>query len=110
MKYIGVLATGDNVVDTAEAKEKGIIVTNVPSYGTAAVAQFTLALILELRHHIGEYSRAVFNGNWTKSADFCFWNYPLMELAGKTMGIIGFGRTGQATANTAQLIRIQIRK
>lgn len=108
VKYIGVLATGYNVVDTVAAKELGIIVTNIPTYGTTAVAQFTLALILELCHHIGEHSRAVFNGDWTRSADFCFWNYPLVELAGKTMGIIGFGRIGQATANIAQAFGLNI--
>ena len=108
VKYIGVLATGFNVVDTLAAKELGIIVTNIPTYGTAAVAQFTLALILELSHHIGEHSRAVFNGDWTKSADFCFWNYPLVELAGKTLGIIGFGRIGQATANIAQAFGLNV--
>ena len=108
VKYIGVLATGYNVVDTQAAKEQGITVTNIPTYGTAAVAQFTLALILELCHHIGEHSRAVFNGDWTKSVDFCFWNYPLVELAGKTMGIIGFGRIGQATANIAQAFGLNV--
>jgi glycerate dehydrogenase len=108
VKYIGVLATGYNVVDTLAAKEQGIIVTNIPTYGTAAVGQFTLALILELCHHVGEHSRAVFNGDWTKSADFCFWNYPLIELAGKTMGIIGFGRIGQATAKIAQSFGLNI--
>ena len=108
VKYIGVLATGYNVVDTQSAKELGIIVTNIPTYGTAAVAQFTLALILELCHHIGEHSRAVFNGDWSKSADFCFWHYPLVELAGKTMGLIGFGRIGQATAKIAQAFGLKI--
>jgi len=108
VKYIGVLATGYNVVDTGAAREMGIIVTNTPAYGTLAVAQFTLALILEICHHIGEHSRAVFNGDWTKSADFCFWNYPLIELAGKTMGLIGFGRIGQATAKIAQSFGLKI--
>lgn len=108
VKYIGVLATGYNVVDTEAAKKQGIVVTNIPAYGTAAVAQFTLALILELCHHIGEHSRAVFNGDWTKSGDFCFWNYPLIELAGKKMGIIGFGRIGQATAKIAQAFGLNV--
>jgi glycerate dehydrogenase len=108
VKYIGVLATGYNVVDTEAAKELGISVTNIPTYGTTAVAQFTLALILELCHHIGEHSRAVYNGDWTKSVDFCFWNYPLIELAGKTMGVIGFGRIGQATAQVAQAFGLNI--
>ena len=108
VKYIGVLATGYNVVDTEAAKELGISVTNIPTYGTTAVAQFTLALLLELCHHIGEHSRAVFNGDWSKSIDFCFWNYPLIELAGKTMGLIGFGRIGQATAKVAQAFGLNI--
>ncbi|MFC2110035.1 D-2-hydroxyacid dehydrogenase [Bacteroidota bacterium] len=102
VKYVGVLATGYNVVDTIAAKELNISVTNIPAYGTAAVAQFTMALLLEMCHHIGAHSNAVFNGEWSKSADFCFWNYPLIELAGKTMGIVGFGRIGQATAKLAQ--------
>ena len=108
VKYIGVLATGYNVVDTSAAKELGIIVTNIPTYGTTAVAQFTLALLLEICHHIGEHSRAVFRGDWTNSIDFCFWNYPLIELAGKTMGLIGFGRIGQATAKVAQAFGLNI--
>jgi len=108
VKYIGVLATGYNVVDTEAAKEQGIIVTNIPIYGTAAVAQFSLALILELCHHIGDHSRTVFNGDWTKSPDFCYWNSPLIELAGKTLGLIGFGRIGQATAKIAQAFGLNI--
>ncbi len=101
VKYIGVLATGYNVVDVNAAKEMGITVTNIPTYGTTAVAQFTFALLLEMCHHIGDHSKAVKNGAWTSSLDFCFWDYPLIELAGKTMGLIGFGRIGQATAKIA---------
>jgi glycerate dehydrogenase len=108
VKYIGVLATGYNVVDTAAAKELGIKVTNIPTYGTSAVAQFTFALLLELCHHAGYHSDAVKNGDWTKSADFCFWNYPLIELAGKNMGLIGFGRIGQATAKIAQAFGLNV--
>ena len=108
VKYIGVLATGYNVVDVVAAKEFGIKVTNIPSYGTQAVAQFTMALLLEMCHHVGEHARAVKNGDWTKNPDFCFWNYPLIELAGKTMGIIGFGRIGQATAKMAQAFGLNI--
>lgn len=108
VKYIGVLATGYNVVDTVAAKELGITVTNIPIYGTAAVAQFTIALLLELCHHVGAHSEAVKNGDWTRNPDFCFWNYPLIELAGKTMGLIGFGRIGQATAKIAQSFGLNI--
>ena len=108
VKYIGVLATGFNVVDVKAATEHGIVVTNIPIYGTAAVAQFSLALILELCHHIGSHSDAVKRGDWTKSQDFCFWNYPLIELAGKTMGCIGFGRIGQATARIAEAFGLRV--
>ena len=108
VKYIGVLATGYNVVDTAAAKELGIKVTNIPTYGTTAVAQFSMALLLELCHHVGNHADAVKNGDWTNCADFCFWNYPLIELAGKNMGLIGFGRIGQATAKLAQAFGMNI--
>lgn len=108
VKYIGVLATGYNVVDTVAAKELGIIVTNIPTYGTSAVAQFTFALLLELCHHVGAHADAVKNGDWSKSVDFCFWNYPLIELAGKNIGMIGFGRIGQATAKVAQAFGLNI--
>jgi glycerate dehydrogenase len=108
LKYIGVLATGYNVVDTQAAKEQGIVVTNIPSYGTQAVAQMTLALLLELCHHVGSHSQAVKNGEWGTNKEWCFWNYPLIELAGKTMGIIGFGRIGQNVAKIAQALGMNI--
>ncbi|MCB7318247.1 D-2-hydroxyacid dehydrogenase [Lacrimispora sp. 210928-DFI.3.58] len=108
MKYIGVLATGYNVVDVEAAKEAGIIVTNIPTYGTDAVSQYAIALLLELCHHIGEHSRCVKKGDWTNNQDWCFWNYPLIELAGKTMGIIGFGRIGQGTARIAQALGMKV--
>jgi glycerate dehydrogenase len=108
LKYIGVLATGYNVVDVAAAKEAGIIVTNIPTYGTDAVAQYAIALLLELCHHIGEHSDSVKKGDWTNHQDWCFWNHPLIELAGKTMGIIGFGRIGQRTAHIAQALGMKI--
>lgn len=101
MEFVGVLATGYNVVDIKAAKEAGVVVSNIPTYGTTAVAQFTFALLLELCHHIGEHSREVEKGYWSTCPDFCFWNFPLVELAGKTMGMIGFGRIGQATAKIA---------
>lgn len=108
LKYIGVLATGYNVVDTTFAKKHNIIVTNVPAYSTTSVAQFTMALLLEMCHQVGEHNRAVKNGDWSKSVDFCFWNSPLIELAGKTMGIIGFGNIGQATAKMAEAFGLNI--
>ncbi len=108
IKYIGVLATGYNIVDTDAAREKNIIVTNIPTYGTDAVAQLTIALLLEICHHAGEHSRAVKNGEWTSSKDWSFWNYPLIELSGKTMGIIGFGRIGQKTGQIARAIGMKI--
>lgn len=108
VKFIGVLATGYNVVDVEVAKEKNILVTNIPAYGTAAVAQFTIALLLEVCHYIGEHSNSVHNGDWTNSTDWCYWNYPLIELAGKTMGIIGFGKIGQATAKIAQALGMKV--
>ncbi|MCF7944545.1 MAG: D-2-hydroxyacid dehydrogenase [Spirochaetia bacterium] len=101
IKYIGVLATGFNVVDIQAAKERGIPVTNIPTYGTAAVAQFAMALLLEICHHIWPHSETVHQGKWTKSPDFCYWDYPLIELDGKTMGIIGLGRIGKKTAQIA---------
>lgn len=101
LKYIGVLATGYNVVDIEAARKRNIVVTNVPAYGTKSVAQMTFALLLELTQHVQRHSDAVFNGEWTRSRDFCFWKYPLVELDGKTMGIIGFGRIGQAVADIA---------
>lgn len=98
LRYIGVLATGYNVVDVNAARKRNIPVCNIPTYGTAAVAQFTVALLLELCHHIGAHSSSVHAGDWGRCPDWCYWNYPLIELSGKTAGIIGFGRIGQATA------------
>ena len=108
VRYIGVLATGYNVVDVDAAKEKGIPVCNIPTYGTTAVAQMTFALLLEICHHVGAHSMAVKNGDWTNNQDWCFWNYPLMELAGKTMGIIGFGRIGQAVGALAKAFGMKV--
>lgn len=108
LKFIGVLATGYNVVDTAAAAERKIPVCNIPTYGTSAVAQFTMGLLLEICHHIGEHSNAVHQGEWEQNADWCFWNYPLMELSGKTMGIIGFGKIGQAAGRIAQAMGMKI--
>lgn len=108
IRFIGVLATGYNVVDITAAKEKGIPVTNVPSYGTAAVGQFAIALLLEICHRIGLHNDAVQAGRWSESPDFCFWDYPLIELAGKNMGIIGLGRIGQATAKIAKALGMHV--
>ncbi|MBT9775638.1 D-2-hydroxyacid dehydrogenase [Clostridium sp. MCC353] len=108
LKFIGVLATGYNVVDTAAAAEKMIPVCNIPTYGTAAVAQFAMGLLLEICHHIGAHSHAVHQGEWENNADWCFWNYPLIELAGKTAGIIGFGKIGQAFGRIAQAMGMKI--
>lgn len=108
VKFIGVLATGYNIVDIAAAKEKGIPVSNIPTYGTAAVSQFAIGLLLELCHHIGEHSDAVKAGEWTSNPDWCFWKYPLVELDGKTMGIIGFGRIGQDTGKIAQALGMKV--
>lgn len=108
IRYIGVLATGFNVVDIQAARKQGVVVANVPTYGTAAVAQYVFALLLEICHHVGHHNNAVQQGRWTQCRDFCFWDYPLMELAGKTMGIIGYGRIGQATASIARAFGMHI--
>lgn len=108
VRFIGVLATGYNVVDTACARERGIPVSNVPAYGTAAVGQFTIALLLEICHHVAHHSETVFAGKWEHCPDFCYWDYPLIELDGKTMGIIGFGRIGQATGRIARALGMRV--
>ena len=108
LKYISVLATGYNIVDVAYAAEKGIPVSNVPTYGTAAVGQFAIALLLELCHHVAHHSEAVHQGRWETNPDWCFWDYPLIELDGKTMGIIGFGKIGQTTGRIARALGMRI--
>ena len=108
LRFIGVLATGYNVVDCSYAAKKGIPVSNVPSYGTEAVAQFTIALLLELCHHVGHHSESVHRGDWEKSPNWCYWDYPLIELTGKTMGIIGFGRIGKATGRIARALGMEV--
>lgn len=108
LEYIGVLATGYNVVDTKAAAENEVVVTNVPTYGTNAVAQFVMALLLEACHHVGEHNRAVKSGAWTEADDFCFWNYPLIELQDKTLGLIGFGSIGQKTAELALAFGMEV--
>jgi glycerate dehydrogenase len=108
LKYIGVLATGYNIVDTAAARERNIPVTNVPTYGTRSVAQHTFALLLELTQYVGHHAQTVRDGRWTKSADFCYWDYPLVELDGLTMGIVGYGRIGKAVAELAAAFGMKV--
>lgn len=108
LKFIGVLATGYNVINTEVAKAKGIIVANVPGYGTTSVVQMTFALLLELCLHVQRHSDTVMEGNWAKSVDWCYWDYPLVELSGKTIGIIGFGRIGQQVGDVATAFGMNI--
>ena len=106
--YVGVLATGYNVVDIEAARRKKIPVVNIPSYGSAAVGQFAIALLLEICHHIGHHNQAVQEGRWEQNPDWCFWDYPLIELEHKTMGIIGSGRIGQMTGKIAQALGMEV--
>ena len=108
IRFISLLATGYNCVDYVCAREKGIPVANVPTYGTASVGQFAIALLLEICHHIGHHDASVHAGNWERCADWCYWDYPLIELAGKTMGIIGFGRIGQTTGRIARAMGMEV--
>ena len=108
VRFIAVLATGYNVVDVACAREKGIPVSNVPAYGTAAVGQFAIALLLEICSHVAHHSDAVHAGRWQSAPDWTFWDYPLIELAGKTMGVIGFGRIGQTTGRIAKALGMSV--
>lgn len=108
VRFIGVLATGYNVVDVQAARERGIVVCNIPTYGTDAVAQYVFALLLELCHRVAHHAQAVQEGRWTACPDFCFWDYPLIELSGKTMGIVGYGRIGRRTAQIARAFGMQV--
>ena len=108
LKAIAILATGYNVVDVDAAKKRGIPVCNVPAYGTDAVAEFAMSLLLELCHHVGHHADAVKEGRWESCPDFCFWDYPLMDLHGKTMGIIGFGRIGRTTGKLANAFGMKV--
>ena len=109
LQYIGVLATGTNVVDLAAARERGIPVTNVPAYATASVAQLTFALLLELTLHAGHHSLSVHRGRWSRSPDFCYWERPLVEIAGLTLGLVGFGNIGRAVARIALACGMNVR-
>lgn len=108
LKYIGVLATGFNVVDVEAARARGIPVTNIPTYGTDSVAQFVMALLLELCHHVAHHSEAVKGGAWERAGQFCFWDFPLIELAGRSMGIIGFGRIGRRVGEIADAFGMKV--
>jgi len=108
LKFIGVLATGYNIVDTEAARAKGIVVANVPGYGTPSVVQLTFALILELCQHVQQHSETVREGKWSRSPDFCYWDYPLVELEGKTIGILGFGSIGQKVGDVATAFGMNI--
>lgn len=101
LRYIGVTATGYNIVDAAAARARNVVVTNVPSYSKSAVAQGTFALLLELTNHVGHHSQTVLGGRWSKNRDFCYWDKPIIELEGLTMGVVGFGSIGQAVAQRA---------
>lgn len=108
IRFIGVLATGYNVVDTEAARERGIPVCNVPTYGTTAVAQYTIALLLELCHHVGLHADSVRAGEWSRCEDFCYWKTPLVELKDKVMGIVGLGRIGSEVAHLAMAFGMEV--
>lgn len=108
LRYIGVTATGYNIVDVQAARERGISVSNVPAYGTDSVAQTVFALLLELAHRVGHHSAAVREGKWARTPDFSFWDFPLVELSGLTLGIIGYGRIGHKVAQIGQAFGMKI--
>lgn len=108
LKYIGVLATGYNVVDIPAAKASGIIVTNIPAYSTKSVAQMVFAHLLNITQHVGDHSKEVVSGRWQNNKDFCFWDTPLLELDGMSIGIVGFGNTGSATARIAESFGMKV--
>lgn len=108
LRYVGVLATGYNVVDLDAARNQGVIVTNIPAYSTASVAQMVFAHLLNITHHVADHAQSVADGGWQNSVDFCYWNSPLIELDGLTLGIVGVGNTGLATARIAQAMGMKV--
>jgi glycerate dehydrogenase len=108
LRYVGVLATGYNCVDVAAARERNIVVTNVPTYGTASVSQMVLAHMLNFTQRVAHHAQTVAEERWTTSADWCYWDFPLIELADRTMGIVGFGRIGQEVAQVARALRMRV--
>lgn len=108
LRYIGVLATGYNIIDVAAAQRAQITISNVPAYGSESVAQMAIAMLLELARRVGHHSAEVLRGRWAESPDFCFWDFPQMELAGKTIGIVGFGRIGRAVARIAHAFGMRV--
>jgi len=108
LRYIGVTATGTNVVDLLAARERNIVVTNVPAYGTQSVAQATLGLLLNLAHGISHHARSVQQGRWTRSADWCYWDCPLVELSGLTAGIVGFGEIGRTVSQLMNALGMKV--
>lgn len=108
LRYVGVLATGYNVVDLEAARAQGVVVTNIPAYSTASVAQMVFAHLLNITHHVADHAASVTAGDWQRSADFCYWLSPLEELQGLTFGIVGLGNTGKATARIAQAFGMEV--
>lgn len=108
LKYIGELATGYNNIDLVAARERGVIVTNIPAYSTVSVAQHVIALLLNVTNHVDEFARKNRNGRWSASPDFCYWDEPLCELSGKTMGIVGLGHIGQSVARLALCLGMKV--
>ncbi|MBN2293391.1 MAG: D-2-hydroxyacid dehydrogenase [Pirellulales bacterium] len=108
LKYIGVTATGYNIVDVASAGKRGIVVTNVPTYGTSSVAQMVFAHVLNITQHVGDHAQTVRDGRWTGSRDFCYWDFPLIELEGLTLGVVGLGRIGRATAELGRAFGMKV--
>jgi glycerate dehydrogenase len=108
LRYVGVLATGYNVVDVRAARARGVVVSNAPGYGTDSVAQHAFALLLELAARTGHHAATVAAGRWARCPDYCYWDHPLLELSGKTIGVVGYGRIGRATARIARAFGMQV--